>query len=145
MEDVVTYLRNLTTLCMKETRIENIVPILSVKDISGSRRFYIDLLGFEEARWGNDEFTRVGRNNCYIYLSRNGQGTVPAWVWLGVDGDIFAMHEVLKEKGANILLPPTNYPWALEMQVSDPDGHVLRFGSEPDQLRPFAEMRHNGK
>jgi hypothetical protein len=24
-----------------------------------------------------------------------------------------------------------NRPWAYEMQVEDPDGHVLRFGSEP--------------
>jgi hypothetical protein len=29
------------------------------------------------------------------------------------------------------MLPPTNFPWALEMQVKDPDGNVLRIGSEP--------------
>jgi hypothetical protein len=38
----------------------------------------------------------------------------------------------------NILLPPTNFPWALEMQVEDPDGNVLRIGSEPKTDRPFA-------
>ena len=27
---------------------------------------------------------------------------------------------------------PTNFEWALEMQVADPDGNVLRIGSEPD-------------
>jgi len=27
---------------------------------------------------------------------------------------------------------------AFEMQVEDPDGHVLRFGSEPKADRPFA-------
>ncbi|HEY5330766.1 MAG TPA: hypothetical protein VIJ79_12835 [Acidobacteriaceae bacterium] len=26
---------------------------------------------------------------------------------------------------------PTNFPWgSLEIQVTDPDGHVLRFGSD---------------
>ena len=24
--------------------------------------------------------------------------------------------------------PPENYAWAYEMEVEDPDGHVLRFG-----------------
>jgi hypothetical protein len=33
--------------------------------------------------------------------------------------------------GASILQPPENFPWALEMKVGDPDGHVLRFGSDP--------------
>ncbi len=27
-------------------------------------------------------------------------------------------------------LPPSNYRWALEMQIEDPDGNVLRLGSE---------------
>jgi hypothetical protein len=28
--------------------------------------------------------------------------------------------------------PPVRRPWALEMWVEDPDGHVLRLGSDPD-------------
>ena len=28
---------------------------------------------------------------------------------------------------------PEHYPWAYEMKVTDPDGHVLRFGSEPKE------------
>jgi len=28
-------------------------------------------------------------------------------------------------------MPLTNHSWALEFQVEDPDGNVLRFGSEP--------------
>jgi hypothetical protein len=41
---------------------------------------------------------------------------------------------LLKEylgSGAKIRHQPTNYPWACEMQVEDPDGNVLRMGSEP--------------
>ena len=36
---------------------ENIQPILSVKDMSISREFYVNILGFEEARMGDDNFT----------------------------------------------------------------------------------------
>ena len=38
----------------------------------------------------------------------------------------------LAGKSVKTLLPPTNFPWALEMQIEDPDGNVLRFGSEPE-------------
>jgi predicted enzyme related to lactoylglutathione lyase len=52
-------------------------------------------------------------------------------VWIGV-GDVKALHEEYKENGARILHPPENFPWACEMKVGDPDGHVLRFGSDPE-------------
>lgn len=32
--------------------------------------------------------------------------------------------------------PPTNYPWALGMQVEDLDGNVLRLGSGPKADEP---------
>jgi uncharacterized glyoxalase superfamily protein PhnB len=44
-----------------------------------------------------------------------------------------SLYEEYKAKGATILHPPESYAWALEMKVSDPDGHVLRFGSEPKE------------
>jgi hypothetical protein len=50
-------------------------------------------------------------------------------VWVGVD-DVERLHGELAA-GARILHGPENYPWACEMKVGDPDGHVLRFGSEP--------------
>jgi len=112
-------------------RIENIQPILSVKDMHASRDFYINILGFEEADWGDDNFTSISRDNCRIYLCRGGQGSVGTWIWIGFEGDIYLLHNELKEKGVTIRQTPTNYPWALEMHVEDPDGHVLRFGTDP--------------
>ena len=32
---------------------------------------------------------------------------------------------------------PRNFSWAYEMKVGDPDGHVLRFGSEPLKGKPL--------
>jgi hypothetical protein len=29
---------------------------------------------------------------------------------------------------------------ALEMHVEDPDGHVLRFGTDPDYNKPFLDQ-----
>jgi predicted enzyme related to lactoylglutathione lyase len=101
-----------------------------------SLRFYVDLLGFRNAPWGTSDFTSVNRDRAGIYLCQGGQGRGQAWVWLGVE-DAEKLHEEYKAAGVPIRKPPTNYPWALEMHVEDPDGNVLRLGSEPKDDRPF--------
>jgi catechol 2,3-dioxygenase-like lactoylglutathione lyase family enzyme len=120
-------------------RIENIQPILSVTDMNASRHFYKNILGFKEAEWGTDEFTSVNRDNAGIYLCCSGQGNKGTWIWVGFDGNIYELHEQLKAKGVIIKQPPVNYSWALEMHLEDPDGHVLRFGTDPDDTKPFAD------
>jgi catechol 2,3-dioxygenase-like lactoylglutathione lyase family enzyme len=120
----------MATAAPVHVQVEGIQAILRVQDIHTSLGFYVDVLGFTNAAWGTDEFTSVSHNNSAIYLSRGGQGRGGAWVWVGVD-DVGALHRQLTARGIPIRLEPTNYPWALEMQVEDPDGNVLRFGSEP--------------
>jgi len=119
------------------TRFEGSTPILKVADMSVSLRYYVDVLGFENAAWGTDDFTSVNRDRAGIYLCRGGQGQPGTWVWIGVE-DVEALYEEYKASGARIHHPPANYPWAMEMKVEDPDGHILRFGSEPRTDLPFA-------
>ena len=78
---------------------------------------------------GRNIFGRDGRG---IYLCRGGQGNVGAWIWVGV-GDVRALYSAYKERGAIIRQEPTNRHWALEMQIQDPDGNVLRFGSDREE------------
>ena len=120
-------------------RIENIQPILNVKDMAVSRTFYKEILGFSEADWGTDDFTSINRDKSGIYLCRNAQGNSGTWIWIGFDGDIFALYNELKAKGVTIKQPPINFSWALELHVEDPDGHVLRFGTGPDNDKPFLD------
>ena len=70
-----------------KVRFEHAEPILYVRDMAASVKYYVDVLGFTNL--------------------------------------------------AMIRTPPANRPWAYEMRVSDPDGHVLRFGSEPREDEPF--------
>jgi predicted enzyme related to lactoylglutathione lyase len=105
-------------------------PILRVEDMNASLHFYVDLLGFKNAFWGNDDFTSVNRDRAGIYLCQGGQGAGKAWIWIGVE-DVEKLQEEFKARGVPIRMPPTNYPWALEMHVEDPDGNVIRFGSDP--------------
>lgn len=115
----------------KPVHFECCNPILRVEDMALSLRFYVQLLDFAAAEWSSDEFGYISRDGAGIYLSRGDQGRGGAWVWVGVD-DVRALHKQYKNRGVNIVMPPTNFPWALEMQVQDPDGNILRIGSEPE-------------
>jgi predicted enzyme related to lactoylglutathione lyase len=115
-----------------EVPVECIVPILRVRDLSASVRYYVDVLGFS-ADWGDDEgsaMASVSRDGRAIMLCRQDQGEPGTWIWIGVE-DVEPLYRQLAARGAQIVEPPTNHPWAYEMRVRDPDGHVLRFGSEP--------------
>jgi catechol 2,3-dioxygenase-like lactoylglutathione lyase family enzyme len=116
-------------------RFEGSAPILRVENMQAAVDFYVNKLGFVNAPWGTDEFTSVTRDRAGIYLCKGGQGRGGAWAWIGVD-DAQKLYEEYRGRGVPIKLPPTNYPWALEMQVEDPDGNVLRLGSESLEENP---------
>jgi predicted enzyme related to lactoylglutathione lyase len=111
-------------------RFECCDPILRVENMQASLHFYVNSLGFDNASWGDNNFTHVSRDSAGIYLCQGDQGRGGAWIWIGVE-DAAKLHEEYKARGVTIRLPPTNYPWALEMHIEDPDGNVLRMGSEP--------------
>lgn len=111
-------------------------PILCVSDLAVSVRYYTEALGLVSADWGTDEFTVVSREGATIYLSQRSQGQPGTWVWVGV-ADVDALYREYVASGARVRHAPRNYPWALEFHVEDPDGHVLRFGSDPVPDRPF--------
>jgi predicted enzyme related to lactoylglutathione lyase len=121
---------------MTRTRFEHAEPILKVASLARSLRYYVDVLGFTNAEWGGDDFTRVSRDDAGIYLSEGDQGHMGTWVWIGAE-DVAALYDEYTQAGAAILEPPRNFPWAYEMKVVDPDGHVLRFGSDPRDDVPF--------
>jgi predicted enzyme related to lactoylglutathione lyase len=116
----------------RQTRFECANPILCVTNMARSVQYYVEALGFTNASWGTDDFSLVTRDDAGIYLARGGQGNPGTWAWIGVE-DVAALHEEFKATGAIIASPPQSHPWALEMRVADPDGHVLRFGSDPQE------------
>ena len=117
---------------------EGVTPILRVQSLAASIEHYVQVLGFSLDWEGPGVFASVSRGRCTIFLCEKDQGSSPTWVWIGV-GDAEALFEDYKAHGAKIRHPPTNYDWAYEMQVEDPDGHVLRLGSEPRPDRPSGE------
>lgn len=115
-------------------RIEGITPILAVGRLSESLAHYVRVLGFE-IDWEQGAMASVSRDRAGIMLCEGGQGHPGTWVWVGVD-DAEKLFSEYSASGATIRMPPTNYPWAYEFHVEDPDGNVLRFGSEPKEGSP---------
>ncbi len=109
--------------------IENVTPILRVEDLAVSRRFYVEVLGFT-LEWDAGAMISVSRDGNAIMLCERAQGQPGTWLWIGVEDADVLFAEVLA-KGARIRNPPRNFAWAYEFSVEDPDGHALRFGSEP--------------
>ncbi|MBV9036316.1 MAG: VOC family protein [Acidobacteriaceae bacterium] len=108
-----------------------VTPVLPVRSLSASVDYYVGTLGFE-LDWQDSVsgFASVSCDRCSLFLCEGDQGHFGTWVWIGVE-DAEALWTEYRAKGARMRHSPTNYPWALEMQVEDLDGNVLRMGSEP--------------
>lgn len=111
---------------------ECIVPILRVASLAESLKFYVEVLGFR-ADWGDhdgSEMASVSRDGHSVMLCQGAQGQPGTWIWIGVE-DIDPLFAEYQNKGVRFIQAPANRPWAYEMQLVDPDDHVIRFGSEP--------------
>ena len=109
--------------------VENVMPILRVENIAKSRRYYMQTPGFS-LDWDADGMISESRDGKSIMLCEREQGQPGTWLWIGVE-DADAFFSEFSAKGAHIRSPPQNFSWAYEFAVEDPDGPVLRFGSEP--------------
>jgi catechol 2,3-dioxygenase-like lactoylglutathione lyase family enzyme len=118
-------------------KFEGACPIFRVQSVAASTEYYVRRLGFT-IDWQAPMFASVSRGKCHIFLSEGDQGHPGAWAWVGVQ-DAAALYKEYQGSGAKLRHPPTNYDWALEMQVEDLDGNILRLGSEPNEDEPVGE------
>jgi catechol 2,3-dioxygenase-like lactoylglutathione lyase family enzyme len=124
--------------CMAEerSRLAGVTPILRVADVNASLKYYTEKLGFT-MDWRTDDFLSVSRGKCNLFLTQDAQGHAGTWVWIAAE-DTERLHAEWTASGALIRQGPTNFPWgSLEIQVTDLDGHVLRFGSDGKKDMPM--------
>ena len=117
----------------------NAIPIFRVADVTKSIEHYVQVLGFK-LNWGGEDgqLASVSRGKCTLFLCEGDQGHKGSWTWISAP-DVETLCADLRANGAKIRHPPTNYFWALEMQVEDIDGNVLRIGSDPKPGEPYGE------
>lgn len=113
-----------------------VIPLLRVADLGASIAYYVEQLGFK-LNWRSDPVASVTRDRASLMLSERDQGKPSTWLWISTT-DVDVLYAELADRGAKLRFPPTNYPWgSRECQISDPDGHVLRFGAD---LKPGEPM-----
>ena len=115
-------------------------PVFRVKDVDASIVYYLNALGFELQWRAGAGFACVAREQCSIFLTDDNQSQPRMWVWIGVE-DVRELHDEYVKSGGKIRNPPNNFEWALEMQVEDLDGNVLRIGSDPEKEKPLGVWR----
>jgi catechol 2,3-dioxygenase-like lactoylglutathione lyase family enzyme len=117
--------------CAKHGDLSCPRPILHVRSLHASQRYYRDALGFK-IDWEHGDppdFGSVSRGDSMLFMCQGCQGNPGSWMMIFTP-DVDRLHDELARRGAIIKLPPTNMPWGMrEMQVADPDGNVIRFGS----------------
>lgn len=114
-----------------------VIPVLRVRNAPASRDYYVQALGFK-VDFETEDFVSVSRGKCCLFLCEGDQGNPGSWVWIDAQ-EVESVYEEFRSSGAKIRHPPTNYSWALEMQVEDLDGNVLRLGSDPRAGEPDGE------
>jgi catechol 2,3-dioxygenase-like lactoylglutathione lyase family enzyme len=122
---------------MPDVNFECNCPILRVSTLAASIDYYVQKLGFK-VDWQTAQLVSMSRGRSCIFLSEGDQGHPGSWVWIGVS-DVAALFEEYMQTGAKVRHRPTNYVWAYEMQVEDPDGNILRIGSESRAGEPVGE------
>jgi predicted lactoylglutathione lyase len=120
------------------TEFGGVTPILKVGDLAASMEYYVKVLGFKVDWINPGVMGSVSRGRCHLMLCEGDQGNPGTWVWIGVEA-IEQLFEEYSAKGAKVRTPPTNYAWAYEMQIEDPDGHVLRFGADAKKDQPIGD------
>ena len=119
------------------------MTVLEVTDVKRSAAFYRDKLGFTPGRfWGDPPaFCIVGRDSVTIALDQSRQADRKPqnqyWsVYVYVD-DVDAVLEDFKGRGLTIARGPADTIYdCREIDVADPDGHLICFAQDLDPSGP---------
>lgn len=112
-------------------------PVLAVRDVLRSRNYYRDVLGFEEhGVWGEPPcFCILGRDTITVFLDQapdaadivNSHGWAAYFYVSGLD----SIADDFRRRGAEIVRGPEDAVYGCrEIDVRDPDGHLICFGQD---------------
>jgi catechol 2,3-dioxygenase-like lactoylglutathione lyase family enzyme len=114
-----------------EAEMGHAIPILKVRELAATQRYFRDVLGFE-LEWEHGDppdFAAVQRAEAVLFVCTRCQSVPGAWVMI-FTADVDRLYRELAGKKARIEMAPRDMPWGLrEMNVADLDGNILRFGS----------------
>ena len=130
--------------------LESLAPMLGVRSVSASRKFYVDHLGFEStgdyAPEGVLCWSSLQNGNVEIMLTLDPKGdgsTKPAQLYIKVP-DADQLHSALKAKGFQVSELANRFYEMREFELRDPDGYLLIFGQDIAGLGMDCACGHEG-
>ena len=116
-------------------KLVQVAPVLEVKDVKESETFYREKLGFGPGSFAGDPpcFCIVRRDDVSLFLDQSRQPKAAPvnqyWAsYLYVD-DVDRLADELVARGVAIIRGPVDQPYGCrEIDVRDPDGHIIGFG-----------------
>jgi catechol 2,3-dioxygenase-like lactoylglutathione lyase family enzyme len=113
--------------------------VLEVSDLDAARRFYRDVLGFEETLYGEGaedrywylvgDTARLGLWTQQVGLAGGRGGAHVHYAFSVPDGEIERLRERIEGAGAEVVGPIQLGP-GRAIYVTDPDGNVVEFWSQ---------------
>ena len=126
-------------------RLQGISPIVPVRDVAATVAFYRDMLGFEvRTQMDDGSFALVARDEAGVSLVRAEdeqaltatRTNISAYVWTqDVEGLWRELEPALSQLGEGRVRAPFTQSYGMrEFHVKDPDGFLIFFGEDADQV-----------
>ncbi len=112
------------------------IPVLPSLDISRTRAFYEDRLGFTSTYYGDENYLIVRRGEMELHFWLTDDAKLAPMTSCYIRGrDALALHADFTARGTPKISPITARDWNMtEFYVWDPDGNLLRIGMPTDEV-----------
>ena len=98
---------------------------IAVRDMEAARRFYMDVLGFEEEFYHDGKMCGLGTGGAALVLTASAQATSGVKLVLACE-DIERLVDVLSSRGVTITQPLWEGPWGARLAgFEDPEGNSI--------------------
>lgn len=118
-------------------------PVLPVTNVTGTQKYYRDVLGFTIDWRDGESFGQVSNGDIAIFFQKVDTPT-PGYVIVLNTENADAVYEAFQQAKANIVDPIQTRTWGLrEFRVQDINGHVLRISHVDESQANYGTFEHD--
>lgn len=113
-----------------------VIPVLGYEDVGAAIAWLCDTFGFRERWRAGSHRAQLAVGDGAVAVTERSGGPQPAEVMVRID-DVDGHHERSRERGAQIVRPPADFPYGeRQYTVEDPGGHRWTFSETVADVAP---------